>query len=108
MHVARAKDCSDGNAPPTRWTKERQELPMEPSNEDPDVQPSRARKASRARRRYRRQPQPVAPLPITVEWVEGPRTEAWNELWRRLLAAVIADIPPNERGGRVSDEKSER
>jgi len=26
-----------------------------------------------------------------VFWDEGPRTEAWNELWRRLLEVVLAD-----------------
>ncbi len=30
-------------------------------------------------------------MPIDAVWEEGPRTEAWNELWRRLLAAVVED-----------------
>ena len=29
------------------------------------------------------------PPKITTRWVSGPRTHAWEELWRRLLAEAV-------------------
>lgn len=44
-------------------------------------------------------------MPIDTTWEEGPRTEAWNELWRRLLAAVFEDDDREEpRDGGEPDE----
>jgi hypothetical protein len=44
-------------------------------------------------------------MPIDATWEEGPRTEAWNELWRRLLAAVFEeDEQPGEETERSIDD----
>lgn len=48
---------------------------------------------------------PPAPLPIEAAWAEGPRTEAWNELWRRLLAVAFAECGCDE--GEVSADSIE-
>lgn len=45
----------------------------------------------RPRRHGPRGPRAHLSMPIDVVWEEGPRTDAWNELWRRLLAAVVED-----------------
>lgn len=45
----------------------------------------------RPRRHGPRGPRANRSMPIDAVWEEGPRTEAWNELWRRLLAAVVED-----------------
>ncbi len=45
------------------------------------------------------------PLLIRAVWVEGPRNEAWNELWRRLLTAGINS--PEEEDTRSEDAGSE-
>jgi hypothetical protein len=41
-------------------------------------------------------------MPIDAVWEEGPRTEAWNRLWRRLIAAVLEDYH-RERGDTAHD-----
>jgi hypothetical protein len=38
-------------------------------------------------------------------WVDGPRNEAWAELWRRLLVAVIRRL--EEEDARNEDARSE-
>ncbi len=40
---------------------------------------------------------PPVPLPIEATWAGGPRTEAWNELWRRLLAVAYAECGCDDR-----------
>ncbi|MEZ4503579.1 MAG: hypothetical protein R3C39_13210 [Dehalococcoidia bacterium] len=66
--------------------------------------------ASDTRRRHGpRGPCPLPPLPVDAFWDEGPRTEAWNELWRRLLEVVLADggdgdAPADSPGSDADDE----
>lgn len=36
-----------------------------------------------------REPRATAPLQVNAVWVAGPRTEAWDQLWRRLLAIAV-------------------
>jgi hypothetical protein len=44
---------------------------------------------ARGPRSQRRRDRPNSPLPVHTVWVEGARNDAWDELWRRLLAAVV-------------------
>lgn len=44
-------------------------------------------------------------MPIDAVWEEGPRTEAWKRLWRRLIAAVLEDYH-RERGDTEHDSDS--
>src|SRR5690606_19456465 len=43
-----------------------------------------------------RGPRSPRTMPIDAAWEEGPRTEAWNELWRRLLASVFEEDEPKD------------
>ena len=52
-----------------------------------------------------RGPRRSSPMPIDAVWEEGPRTEAWNKLWRRLIAAVLEDYH-RERGDTEHDSDS--
>ncbi len=36
--------------------------------------------------------QPADDHPMTAEWRSGPRTSAWDDLWRRILADVSSEI----------------
>ena len=36
-----------------------------------------------------KKPPKKAPVPLTVHWESGPRTAAWNELWRRIFADIF-------------------
>ncbi len=51
------------------------------------------------RRPRSREPRATAPLPVNAVWVAGPRTEAWDELWRRLLAVALDDGGCEEETG---------
>jgi|TARA_Y100000310_G_scaffold112409_1_gene110892 hypothetical protein len=41
--------------------------------------------------------QPADDHSMTAEWRSGPRTPAWDELWRRILADVLSEIHRPER-----------
>ena len=57
------------------------------------------------RRPRSREPRATAPLQLNAVWIAGPRTEVWDELWRRLLAAVIKRL--GEEDARSEDAGSE-
>jgi hypothetical protein len=43
-------------------------------------------------------------MPIDASWETGPRNEAWDELWRRLLASVFKDDGPEGEEPRCTAE----
>lgn len=53
-----------------------------------------------------RGPRTPRSMPIDATWEEGPRTEAWDELWRRLLAAVFEDDDREEDRGEPDETAS--
>jgi hypothetical protein len=30
-------------------------------------------------------------LPVSTDWTSGPRTSAWDKLWRRIILDVLQD-----------------
>lgn len=43
-------------------------------------------------------------LPTEFDWREGSRTDAWRELWRRLLADVLAEYARSASLDDASDQ----
>lgn len=46
-----------------------------------------------------RGPRTARTLRVEAIWEDGPRNEAWDELWRRLLEAVFRRIEEEARNG---------
>ena len=39
--------------------------------------------------------------PLATQWTDGPRTAAWDELWRRIVTDVLRDTLPHESQARI-------
>lgn len=44
-------------------------------------------------------------LEIAVSWETGPRTDAWDALWRRLLAAILDDFASEAKSNSGATER---
>jgi|GEM_PF-5656643 len=48
------------------------------------------------------------PMPTDFDWRNGSRTDAWRELWRRLLSDVLAEYARSMLTDEASDQHGDR